>query len=133
MGGHGALSVGLKNPTKYASISAFAPISNPSQCPWGEKAFGGYFGADKKEQWSEHDATELIAKFPGETDILVDQGTGDNFYKQKQLLPENLEEAAKKVGGGVKVRYQDGYDHSYYFISTFAEDHVNHAAKYLLK
>ncbi|KAF2160421.1 hypothetical protein M409DRAFT_59905 [Zasmidium cellare ATCC 36951] len=132
MGGHGALTLYLRNPGKYKSVSAFAPISNPSKCPWGEKAFGGYFGDDNKSKWAEHDATELISKFPNDTDILIDVGTGDNFYKQGQLLPENLEEAAKKAGKKVNVRYQDGYDHSYFFISTFSDDHVEHAAKYLL-
>jgi S-formylglutathione hydrolase len=131
MGGHGALTLFLKNPGRYKSVSAFAPIANPSNCPWGQKAFSGYFGEDDKSRWSEHDATELIAKFPKETDILIDVGTGDNFYKQGQLLPEKFEEAAKKAGKGVKVRYQDGYDHSYFFISTFASDHVEHAAKAL--
>jgi S-formylglutathione hydrolase len=133
MGGHGALTLFLKNPGMYKSVSAFAPISNPSNCQWGQKAFSGYFGENEKSKWTEHDATELLPKYPGETDILIDVGTGDNFYKQGQLLPENLEKAAKQAGKGVKVRYQDGYDHSYFFISTFASDHVEHAAKYLLK
>lgn len=133
MGGHGALTLFLKNPGMYKSVSAFAPISNPSNCPWGQKAFGGYFGEDKKDQWAAHDATELLPKFPNDTDILIDVGTGDNFYKQGQLLPEKLEEAAKKAGKGVNVRYQEDYDHSYFFISTFASDHVEHAAKYLTK
>jgi S-formylglutathione hydrolase len=132
MGGHGALTLFLKNPGMYKSVSAFAPISNPVNCPWGEKAFSGYFGKDNKDKWAEHDATELLPKFPNDTDILIDVGTGDNFYKQKQLLPENLQEAAKKAGKKVNVRFQDGYDHSYFFISTFADDHVEHAAKYLL-
>jgi len=136
MGGHGALTLFLKNPGKYLSVSAFAPICNPSACPWGEKAFSGYFGEGEKGAWKEHDATELIGTYEGpELDILIDVGTGDNFYKQKQLLPENLVDAAKKVGKekGVTVRFQEAYDHSYFFISTFAEDHVEHAAKYLLK
>lgn len=131
MGGHGALTLFLKNPGKYKSVSAFAPITNPSKCPWGEKAFKGYLGEDQK-LWTQHDATELISKFSQDTDILIDVGTGDNFYKQKQLLPENFEEAAKKAGKKVTVRYQPDYDHSYFFISTFADDHVEHAAKYLL-
>ncbi|KAI6712762.1 hypothetical protein JHW43_004729 [Diplocarpon mali] len=132
MGGHGALTLFLKNPGMYKSVSAFAPISNPSQCPWGEKAFKGYLG-DDREAWKKHDATELMKTWKGEFEALVDVGTGDNFYKQKQLLPENLVEAAEKSGKkGLEVRYQDGYDHSYFFISTFATDHVNYAAKYLL-
>ncbi|KAK5171850.1 uncharacterized protein LTR77_003486 [Saxophila tyrrhenica] len=133
MGGHGALTLFLKNPGKYKSVSAFAPITNPSKCPWGEKAFSGYFGENDKQRWSEHDATELLPKYPDNTDILIDVGTGDNFYKQGQLLPENFEKAAKDAGKNVKVNYREGYDHSYFFISTFAGDHVEHAAKYLLK
>jgi len=133
MGGHGALTLFLRYPGKYKSVSAFSPIANPSNCPWGEKAFTGYLGEDK-EAWKEHDATELIKKWKGKLDILIDVGTVDNFYKQKQLLPENLVAAAKDSGNdkGLVVRYQEDYDHSYYFISTFATDHVNHAAKYLL-
>jgi S-formylglutathione hydrolase len=132
MGGHGALTIFLKNPGKYKSVSAFAPIANPSNCPWGQKAFSGYFGEDDKQRWKEHDATQLISSFSGDPEILIDVGTGDNFYKQGQLLPENFEEAAKKSGKkGVKVRYQDGYDHSYFFISTFGGDHVEFAAKAL--
>ncbi|KAF4626988.1 hypothetical protein G7Y89_g11162 [Cudoniella acicularis] len=132
MGGHGALTLFLKNPGMYKSVSAFAPIANPSKCPWGEKAFKGYLGEDK-EAWKKHDATELIAGWKGGFDCLIDVGTGDNFYKQNQLLPENFAEAAKASGNdkGLVLRYQDGYDHSYYFISTFATDHVNHAAKHL--
>lgn len=132
MGGHGALTLYLKNPGMYKSVSAFAPIANPTNCPWGQKAFGGYFGDEDKSKWSEHDAAELLPKFPNDTDILIDVGTGDNFYKQGQLLPENFEKAAKAAGKKVNVRYQDGYDHSYFFISTFSDDHVEHAAKYLL-
>ncbi|KAI0167532.1 carbohydrate esterase family 1 protein [Pestalotiopsis sp. NC0098] len=136
MGGHGALTLFLKNPGKYKSVSAFAPISNPTACPWGDKAFSGYFGASDKEAWKAHDATHLVsgAAWKGkELPLLVDVGTGDNFYKQGQLLPENLEKAVKDNGvTGVTVRYQEDYDHSYFFISSFAEDHVKHAAKYLL-
>jgi len=133
MGGHGALTLFLKNPGMYKSVSAFAPIANPTNCPWGEKAFTGYLGEDK-EAWKKHDATELVKKWKGGLDVLIDVGTGDNFYKQKQLLPENFAEAAKASGNdkGLVLRYQDGYDHSYFFISTFATDHINHAAKYLI-
>jgi S-formylglutathione hydrolase len=109
MGGHGALTLFLKNPGKYKSVSAFAPIANPSQCPWGEKAFKGYLGEDT-EQWKKHDATELLKKAKeGSFEALVDVGTGDNFYKQKQLLPENFVEAAKASGNekGLNLRYQD--------------------------
>jgi len=132
MGGHGALTLYLKHPDLYKSVSAFAPIANPSNCPWGEKAFSGYFGSDR-EAWKAHDATELIKKHKGAFECLIDVGTGDNFYKQGQLLPEKFAAAAKETGndGGLEVRYQDGYDHSYFFISTFASSHVDHAAKFL--
>ncbi|KAJ4325308.1 hypothetical protein N0V84_003529 [Fusarium piperis] len=131
MGGHGALTLFLKNPGKYKSVSAWAPISNPSKCPWGDKAFSGYLG-DDKEEWKKHDATELVKSWKGHFPALIDVGTADNFYKAGQLLPENLEKAVKEAGiEGLNVRYQDGYDHSYFFISTFGEDHVKHAAKAL--
>ncbi|KAK8200749.1 hypothetical protein M8818_006064 [Zalaria obscura] len=134
MGGHGALTLFLKNPGMYKSVSAFAPISNPVNCQWGQKAFGGYFGEDQKSKWNEHDASELVKSWKGPLDILIDVGTGDNFYKQGQLLPENFVKAAKEAGNDkdIKLRMQPDYDHSYYFISTFADDHVEHAAKYLL-
>ncbi|KAK9435694.1 S-formylglutathione hydrolase [Metarhizium brunneum] len=131
MGGHGALTLFLKNPGKYKSVSAFAPICNPSQCPWGQKAFAGYLGDDKAE-WAKHDATELVKRWKGNLNCLIDVGTGDNFYNSGQLLPENFVEAVKGAGvDGVNVRYHKAYDHSYFFISTFAEDHVRHAAKAL--
>ncbi|KAI1158914.1 carbohydrate esterase family 1 protein [Nemania serpens] len=135
MGGHGALTLYLKNPGFYKSVSAFSPVCNPSKSPWGEKAFAGYLGADRAA-WASHDATALVAGegWQGaDLKALVDVGTADNFYKQGQLLPENFEAAARGNGvTGLTVRYQEGYDHSYYFISTFAKDHVEHAAKYLL-
>ncbi|KAK4193611.1 esterase [Podospora australis] len=133
MGGHGALTLYLKNEGKYKSVSAFAPICNPSKCPWGEKAFSGYFGAENKEEWKKNDATELIKTWGGkDARMLIDVGTGDNFYKQGQLLPENLEAAVKEAGvKGVDVRYQKDYDHSYYFMASFSDEHVDHAAKYL--
>ncbi|KAI1419997.1 carbohydrate esterase family 1 protein [Xylaria sp. FL1777] len=136
MGGHGALTLYLKNPGKYRSVSAFAPISNPSRCPWGEKAFAGYFGAEDKGAWEQHDATHLVASdaWRGkDLRALIDVGTGDQFYEQGQLLPENFEKAVKEAGvTGVTLRYQENYDHSYFFIASFAKDHVEHAAKYLL-
>ncbi|KAL8892334.1 MAG: hypothetical protein Q9215_000733 [Flavoplaca cf. flavocitrina] len=134
MGGHGALTLFLKNPGKYKSVSAFAPIANPSNCDWGKKAFGGYFGDEDKSKWAEHDATELVQKWDGDEfplDILIDVGTSDNFYKQGQLLPENFQKAAQGKGK-VNIRWQDGYDHSYFTMASFADDHVNHAARYLL-
>ena len=135
MGGHGALTIYLRNPKAYKSVSAFAPIANPSKCPWGAKAFTGYFGEEDKAKWAEHDATELLRAWKGGNfEVLIDVGTGDNFYKQGQLLPENFLAAAKEAGveKGVKLRMQPDYDHSYYFISSFAEDHVDWAAKHLL-
>ncbi|KAI1777597.1 S-formylglutathione hydrol [Hypoxylon cercidicola] len=134
MGGHGALTLYLKNPGKYRSVSAFAPIANPTRCPWGQKAFAGYLGAGDKEAWKKHDATELVKGWAAGDDLkaLVDVGTGDNFYKQGQLLPENFEKAVQEAGvKGLELRYQPDYDHSYYFMSSFAGDHVDHAAKYL--
>ncbi|KHN99663.1 S-formylglutathione hydrolase [Metarhizium album ARSEF 1941] len=131
MGGHGALTLFLKNPGKYRSVSAFAPICNPSQCPWGQKAFAGYLGDDKAE-WAKHDATELVKRYKGNLNCLVDVGTADDFYKSGQLLPENLADAARAAGvDGLDVRYHDAYDHSYFFVSTFGEDHVRHAARAL--
>lgn len=133
MGGHGALTLYLKHPDLYKSVSAFAPISNPVNCPWGQKAFAGYLGDADKEAWKKHDASELIRAWKGgDLKMLVDVGTGDNFYKQGQLLPENLEKAAKEAGlSGLTLRYQEGYDHSYFFMASFSEEHVAHAAKYL--
>ncbi|PHH62583.1 hypothetical protein CDD81_6898 [Ophiocordyceps australis] len=131
MGGHGALTLFLQNPGLYKSVSAWAPVANPSRCPWGQKAFSGYLGDDRQE-WKKHDATELVKHHKGPLNCLIDVGTADGFYKQGQLLPENFEKAAKESGlEGLEVRYQEGYDHSYFFISTFAEDHVKHAAKAL--
>jgi len=130
MGGHGALTLALKYPDLYKSVSAFAPITNPTECPWGQKAFSGYLGDEDKESWKKHDATELVKKSKG-FKALIDVGTGDNFYKQGQLLPENFEKAAKSAGAEVEVRYQPDYDHSYFFVSTFAKDHVEWHAKFL--
>lgn len=133
MGGHGALICALKNPGKYRSVSAFAPICNPTKCPWGEKAFTGYLGEDR-ETWKRYDATELTASYAGpKLDVLVDQGAADSFYTGGQLLPEALVEAAEKNDAvDVSLRLQEGYDHSYYFISTFVEDHIEHHARSLL-
>lgn len=143
MGGYGALALYLKNPTKYKSVSAFAPICDPSNCPWGQKAFSKYFGTTDKSVWAKHNPCSLIEKAYGPSsadidpesipEILIDVGTGDKFYKDGQLLPENLSAAAEKtsLGGRLFLRMQPHYDHSYYFISSFAQDHVEHAAKYL--
>lgn len=132
MGGHGALICALKNPGKYKSVSAFAPISNPMQCPWGQKAFKGYLG-DSQSNWEEYDASVLVKKYNGPPlDILVDQGKSDNFYVDKQLLPENLISACASNKQPIQFRLQEGYDHSYFFIATFMEDHIRHHAKHLL-
>ncbi|XP_077987311.1 S-formylglutathione hydrolase-like isoform X2 [Glandiceps talaboti] len=131
MGGHGALICTLKNPGKYKSVSAFAPICNPMECPWGQKAFNGYLGANQ-ESWKEYDATQLVSKYNGPVlDILIDQGQGDNFYSGKQLLPENFVSACRDNKVPVVFRLQEGYDHSYYFIATYVEDHIKHHAKHL--
>ncbi|XP_031568459.1 S-formylglutathione hydrolase-like [Actinia tenebrosa] len=130
MGGHGALICTLKNPGLYKSVSAFAPICNPMACPWGKKGFTGYLGPNK-DAWKEYDSCELVKKYSGPAlDILIDQGTSDQFYPN-QLLPENLVEASKGTNVKISLRMQEDYDHSYYFISTFMEDHIKHHAKYL--
>ncbi|BBN09912.1 S-formylglutathione hydrolase [Marchantia polymorpha subsp. ruderalis] len=131
MGGHGALTLYLKNPGAYKSASAFAPISNPSAVPWGKKAFSNYLG-DDKSAWEAYDATCLVKNYQGpkSVEILIDQGEADGFLKE-QLQPENFKKAAEAAGVPVNLRIQSGYDHSYYFISTFIEDHVMHHAKAL--
>jgi S-formylglutathione hydrolase len=131
MGGHGALTIALRNPELFRSVSAFAPIAAPSRCPWGEKAFGGYLGADRSA-WRAHDATELVGdgpvRFPG--GILVDQGMADKFLAE-QLYPDAFEAACKAVGQPLELRRHAGYDHGYYFISTFMEDHLRFHASQL--
>jgi S-formylglutathione hydrolase len=131
MGGHGALTVGLKNPQTYQSISAFAPICSPINCPWGQKALGNYLGPDQSS-WTEYDATELINSLdakPGQK-ILIDQGTADQFLEQ-ELHPHLFEAACGKKGVALELRRQDGYDHGYYFISSFMEDHLRFHADIL--
>jgi S-formylglutathione hydrolase len=132
MGGHGALTIALRNPDRYRSVSAFAPIAAPRQCPWGQKAFSGYLGPDRG-QWATYDATELMANVKDAArrpQILIDQGSSDQFL-QTQLHPHLFEEAAKKVGYPLQLRRHEGYDHGYYFISTFMQDHLIHHAKIL--
>ena len=132
MGGHGALTLFLRNPDIYRSVSAFAPIVAPSQVPWGQKAFSGYLGADRSK-WGAHDATELVARVKDAARwprILIDQGLSDQFL-EKQLQPHLFEEAARKVGYPITLRRHEGYDHGYYFISTFMEDHLLHHARIL--
>lgn len=130
MGGHGALTLALRNPSLYKSVSAFAPIVAPMQCPWGQKAFSNYLGADQ-ETWRQYDASELVAKKAFPTHILIDQGTADPFLKDQQLLPEKFSAAAAKSGQKLTLRMQEGYDHGYYFIQTFMADHLRHHAKVL--
>lgn len=123
MGGHGALTVHLKNPAKFRSCSAFAPIVAPSSVPWGRKAFSNYLGADES-RWSAYDATRLLAeRGPTKAHILVDQGTMDQFLAE-QLRPEIFAEAARRAGQKLTLNMREGYDHSYFFIATFIEDHL---------
>src|SRR6202163_4997163 len=128
MGGHGALTVALRNPTRYRAASAFSPIVAPSQVPWGIKALGGYLGGNK-ETWRKHDAVALIEDGARFSDLLVDYGDADPFLSE-QLRPELLQSACEKANIPLKLRSQPGYDHSYYFISTFMGDHLRwHAAR----
>jgi S-formylglutathione hydrolase len=122
MGGHGALTLALRNPGRYRSVSAFAPIVAPGQVPWGEKALGKYLGPDRSA-WRAHDAVALIEDGARVADLLVDQGTADSFL-ERELRPDLLASACEKAGIPLTLRMQEGYDHSYYFISTFIEDHV---------
>jgi S-formylglutathione hydrolase len=129
MGGHGALTLALRNPDRYRSVSAFAPIVAPSQVPWGEKALGGYLGPDRAA-WRSHDAVALIERGARVGEILVDQGEADTFL-ERELKPELLERACRDAGIPLTLRMQQGYDHSYYFISTFMEDHLRWHAERL--
>ncbi len=130
MGGHGALVCALRNPDRYHSVSAFAPIVAPMQCAWGNKAFTGYLGEDRSA-WSLYDASELVLANKFHSQILIDQGMGDRFLNE-QLKPEIFEQACAKAGQPLILRRQEGYDHSYYFIATFIEDHIRHHAQALL-
>ncbi|MBD2384935.1 S-formylglutathione hydrolase [Cylindrospermum sp. FACHB-282] len=126
MGGHGALVCALRNPQLYKSVSAFAPITAPIRCPWGQKAFSRYLGSNQ-ETWMAYDASELVKQVGYHSSILIDQGTADKFLTE-QLLPEVFEQACATVNQPLNLRYQTGYDHSYYFISSFIEDHIRHHA-----
>ena len=133
MGGHGALTLALRHPGVFRSLSAFAPIANPVNCPWGQKAFAGYLG-DNQAAWAQHDATRLMesqGKPPYPAGILIDQGLADKFLIEKQLLPEALEAACEKLGQPLTLRRHAGYDHGYYFIQTFMDDHLRHHAQQL--
>lgn len=122
MGGHGALTVALRNPERFKAVSAFAPIVAPMSCPWGENALGGYLGEDRAA-WAEYDACALIEAGARVPDILVDQGAADGFL-ENQLMPEKLEAACRAAGQPLTLRMQEGYDHSYFFISTFMAEHL---------
>lgn len=133
MGGHGALTLALRHPGVFKSLSAFAPIANPVNCPWGQKAFAGYLGVNQAA-WAQHDATRLMesqGKPPYPAGILVDQGLADKFLIEKQLLPEALEAACAQLGQPLTLRRHAGYDHGYYFIQTFINDHLRHHAQQL--
>ncbi len=122
MGGHGALMIALRNPDRYQSVSAFSPITNPTNCPWGKKALTAYLGKDAGT-WREYDASLLVREANKQVPALVDQGEADNFLVE-QLKPEVLEAAAALKNYPLKLRYHEGYDHSYYFIASFIEDHL---------
>jgi len=132
MGGHGALTIGIRHPELYRSISAFAPICAPSRCPWGQKAFSAYLG-DDRAQWAQYDAVELIGTLAAaarRSPVLVDQGLDDPFLGE-QLMPDALEAACQVSGLPLRLRRHAGYDHGYYFIATFMEDHLRHHAAIL--
>ena len=130
MGGHGALTIALKNPSAYKSVSAFAPIASPMRCPWGEKALSGYLGEDRS-RWRDYDATALIeARGWKGPPLLVDQGTADQFL-DTQLKPQLLREACERAGVPLRLHMREGYDHSYFFIATFIDDHLRFHAQVL--
>ena len=132
MGGHGALVLALRNPKSYKSVSAFAPISSPMRCPWGEKALSGYLGLDR-DAWREYDATALIeARGWRGPPLLVDQGTKDQFL-EAQLKPQLLREACERAGVALDLHLRGGYDHSYFFIASFIEDHLRFHARILFR
>jgi S-formylglutathione hydrolase len=122
MGGHGALTIALKNPQRYRSVSAFAPICAPLECPWGHKAFSGYLGEDR-ERWAQHDSCVLVRAATQHLPMLVDQGAGDNFLDE-QLKTPLLETACAEAGYPATIRMHEGYDHSYFFIASFMDEHV---------
>jgi len=129
MGGHGALTIALRNPGRFKAVSAFAPIASPMNCPWGGKALSNYIGSDRST-WRDYDACALIEGGTRVPEILVDQGTADNFL-ESQLKPQLLEEACARAGQPLILRRQEGYDHSYFFIATFIEDHLRWHAQRL--
>jgi S-formylglutathione hydrolase len=130
MGGHGAMSLALKYPGRYRSVSAFSPICAPTSCPWGCKAFSAYLG-ENEELWKAHDSCELIRAGAQHLPLLVDQGSADQFLAE-QLKPELLQVACEATGFPLTYREHQGYDHSYFFIATFMEDHLRFHAKHLM-
>ncbi len=131
MGGHGALTLALRHPLLFQSVSAFAPIAAPTQCPWGEKAFTGYLGEDRA-RWAEHDATELIQAGKRCPPLLIDQGRADQFLAA-QLHPDRLEAACRAAGQPLTLRWHEGYDHGYYFVQSVVADHLRHHVRTLEK
>ena len=129
MGGHGALTIALKNPQRFQSASAFAPICSPLNCPWGEKALGSYLGNDRSA-WAAYDSCELMSSATQKLPMLVDQGGADDFLAE-QLKPELLQQAAQQAGYPLQLRMQDGYDHSYFFIASFIGEHIAFHASHL--
>ncbi|MFK0569606.1 S-formylglutathione hydrolase [Endozoicomonas sp.] len=123
MGGHGALVIGLRNPDRYCSASAFSPIAHPSAAPWGQKAFTNYLG-ENRDVWQQYDATSLVSSASSHLPILIDQGDKDEFYQQGQLKPEDFKAACEQAGYPITLNIREGYDHSYYFISSFIDDHL---------
>lgn len=130
MGGHGALVSALRNPQRFRSVSAFAPIAAPMRCPWGRKAFAGYLGTDEA-RWADYDASVLVERAQFPVPILIDQGTGDKFLAE-QLKPELFAEACRRAGQPLELHMRGGYDHGYFFIQSFVEDHLRWHAKQLL-
>lgn len=131
MGGHGALVLALRNPQRFVSVSAFAPIANPINCLWGQKAFTAYLG-EEQNAWADYDASLLLAQYRGDLPLLVDQGDADNFLTE-QLKPQALYIAGMQAKANLMLRMQPGYDHSYYFIASFIEEHLRFHAQYLME
>lgn len=131
MGGHGALVLALRNQQRFVSVSAFAPIANPINCPWGQKAFTAYLG-EEQNAWADYDASLLLAQYRGDLPLLVDQGDADNFLTE-QLKPQALYIAGMQGKANLLLRMQPGYDHSYYFIASFIEEHLRFHAQYLME
>ena len=131
MGGHGALTLALRNPTRYRSVSAFAPICSPSQCPWGIKALGAYL-VDNREHWQRHDSCALIRAADRHLPMLIDQGSADDFLEE-QLRTHLLEAACTEAAYPATIRRQDGYDHSYFFIASFVDEHIAFHAEHCRK